>query len=117
MKVKYPSVDDLANIIRHKSKLEKVRIMKRDLRRSYQQLFSLLETIHMLGYTFKGLMYFDVTLSMGSTSEEVFDCLGYILDTIGIHESENRACAPMFIAVFLGILFKTLNMMMTIVPE
>ena len=130
--------------------------MKRDLRRAYRQLFSSPETIHLLGYTFEGLMYFDVTLSMGSASatyccqrmtnaityiygqfgyedinylddlgaakmddkaEEAFDCLGYILDTIGIHESENKACAPMFIAVFLGILFNTLDMTMTIVPD
>ena len=49
MKVKYPSVDNLANIIRCKSKFRKVRIMKRDLRRAYCQLFSSPETIHLLG--------------------------------------------------------------------
>ena len=55
--------------------------------------------------------------AMDNKAEEAFDCLGYILDTIGIHESEKKACTPMFIAVFLGILFNTLSMTMTIVLE
>ena len=89
-----------------------------------------LGSIHLLGYTFQGKMYFDVTLSMGSKSaayccqrttnavsyiyskfgyedvnylddlgsaekeniaEEAYDCLGWILDTIGIREAKHKA--------------------------
>ena len=50
-------------------------------------------------------------------AEEAFDCLGWILSTIGIRESLSKACAPAYIIVFLGILFNTLTMTMQITEE
>ena len=159
MDIKYPKVDDLAAIIRTKSENSnnrKVQIMKRDLSRAYRQLFSLPNSIHLLGFTFENHMYFDVTLSMGSASaayccqrttntitfiykklsyddvnyldnlgsaeidelaDAAFDCLGWILNTIGIQESPKKACPPAFVIIFLGILFNTIDMTMTITAE
>ena len=152
--LKYPSVDDLAKLIRQKGRSSK--IFKRDLSKAYRQLFCCLSSIHLLGYTFENRMYFDVTLSMGSKSsayccqrmtnaithvykqhefedvnylddlgtaeidskvEEAYDCLGWILDTIGIRESKTKACLLACIAIFLGILFNTLTMTMQITDD
>ena len=68
--LKYPSVDDLARIVRNKSGngKHKVRIFKRDLLKAYKQLWMSPESIHLLGYWFEELLYFDVTLSIGSRS-------------------------------------------------
>ena len=154
MTLRYPSVDDLAKLIRKKGR--RAKIMKRDLSKAYRQLFMSPNSIHLLGYRFENLLYFDVTLSMGSKSaayccqrttnaityvynkhgyedvnylddlgaaeeeskaEEAYDCLGWILDTIGIKESKKKACPPAFIAVFLGILFNTLTMTMEITKD
>ena len=154
MTLKYPSVDDLAKIIRKKP--GKTRIFKRDLSKVYRQLWMDPSSIMYLGYWFEGKLYFDVTLSMGSRSaayccqrttnaityiyaqhgfedinylddlgaaesderaEEAYDCLGWILDTIGIRESKHKASPPAYIAVFLGILFNTITMTMQITPD
>ena len=157
MEVRYPSVDDLAAIIRLKKRKGNVKIMKRDLSRAYHQLYMSPESILYLGYTFEGFMYFHVMLSMGSASaayccqrttdaitfiykevcgydnvnylddlgaaeieelaDHAFQCLGEILTRIGIQESESKACAPCFIMMFLGILFNTKDMTMTITKE
>ena len=50
-------------------------------------------------------------------AEEAFDCLGWILATIGIKESISKAKPPSVICVFLGILFNTLTMTLQIMPE
>ena len=50
-------------------------------------------------------------------AEEAYDCLGWILDTIGICESKHKACPPAYIAIFLGILFNTLSMTLQIMEE
>ena len=68
MKVCYPTVDSLCDIIRRKSKKGKVKLYKRDLKRVYKQLFNCLGSIMWPGFSFRGLLYFDVTLSMGSRS-------------------------------------------------
>ena len=154
MMLRYPSVDDLAKIVRKKGR--KAWIFKRDLSKAYKQLFNSPNSINLLGFTFKGKMYFEVTLSMGSHSaafccqrttnaithvyqkhgfddvnylddlgaaeeeskaEEAYDCLGWILDTIGIKESTQKACPPAYIAIFLGILFNTITMTMQITEE
>ena len=154
MDLKYPTVDDLARIIREKH--GKVHIFVRDLSKAYRQLWMCLASIHLLGYSFDSLLYFDVTLSMGSKSaafccqkttdavthifqqhgfqnvnylddlgaaeedsraDEAFDCLGWILDTIGIRESRLKAKPPAYIVVFLGILFNTVTMTLTITPD
>ena len=157
MKLSYPTVDDLAKIVKRKAKSGKrVRIMKGDLSKAYRQLWMSPESIHLLGYVFDDRYYYDVTLSMGSSAsayccqrtsnaityiyhkngfenvnylddlgaaetddraEEAYDCLGYILDTIGIRESRSKACPPALIVIFLGILFNTLTMTMSITSE
>ena len=50
-------------------------------------------------------------------AEEAYDCLGWILNSIGIRESAKKATPPAYIAVFLGILFNTLTMTLQITPE
>ena len=50
-------------------------------------------------------------------AEEAYDCLGWILDSIGIKESHSKAKPPAFIAVFVGILFNTIRMTLTITPD
>ena len=154
MELRYPSIDDLAKIVRKKGR--KARIFKRDLSRAYRQLFMSPESISYLGYCFEGKYYFDVVLSMGSSSaayccqrttnaityifnqfgyedvnylddlggaeeeskaEEAYDCLGWILDTIGIKESVSKACPPAYIVVFLGILFNTIEMTLHITED
>ena len=154
MNLKYPTVDDLAKIIRKKG--QKARIFKRDLSKAYRQLFMSPSSIHYLGFTHNGFIYFDVVLSMGSSSaayccqrmtdcityiyknhgydnvnylddlgvaeneeiaEEAYDCLGWILSTIGIKESVSKACPPAYVMIFLGILFNSLTMTMELTPE
>ena len=134
MNLHYPSVDNFAKLIRKKNK--QVRIFKRDLSKAYHQLFMSPNSIQVLGYWFEDECYFDVTLSMGSSSaayccqcttnaisyiysqfgfedinylddlgaaevdkraEEAYNCLGWILDTIGIRESKSKACPPAYI--------------------
>ena len=160
MELRYPSVDDLVKIIRRKmagkTGKETIKLLKHDLSKAFRQLWMDPGSIHLLGYTFNGLMYFDVSLSMGSSSavfccqrttnaityiyskfryddvnylddlggaelevkaNDTFNCLGWILDTIGIKESRSKASAPACIMVFLGILFNTITMTLTITPE
>ena len=52
-----------------------------------------------------------------SKAEEAYDCLGWILDTIGIRESKKKACPPACIVIFLGILYNSLTMTMQITQE
>ena len=52
-----------------------------------------------------------------SKAEEAFDCLGWVLVSIGIKESQKKATPPAYVAVFLGILFNTITMTLKITPE
>ena len=154
MVLRYPSVDDLAKIIRRKGR--KARIFIRDLSKAYRQLWMCPSSIHLLGYQFEEKFYFDVTLSMGSRSvayccqrttnaithifqnhgyddvnylydlcateedkkaDKAYDCLGWILVSIGIREAAHKSIPPAYIAVFLGILFNTITMTMQITPD
>ena len=47
-------------------------------------------------------------------AEVAFDTLGNILKEIGIEEAKEKAQPPAHVVIFLGILFNTLNMTMTI---
>ena len=49
--------------------------------------------------------------------EDSYDCLGYIMNTIGIEESVRKSMPLSTLAVFLGVLFNTIDMTMTIKPE
>ena len=157
MTIKYPTVEDLCNIIRNKSKSgKKVLIFIRDLRRAYRQLWACPGSVHLLGFSYDNFIFFDVALSMGSKSsayccqrfsdcitfifksqgyedvnylddlggaeeenkaDEAFQCLGHILQRIGVEESKNKATPPSFIAVFLGILINTITMTLEITSE
>ena len=50
-------------------------------------------------------------------ADKAFDCLGWILNTIGIKESMSKITPPAYIAVFLGILFNTITMTLQITPD
>ena len=52
-----------------------------------------------------------------SKVEEAYDCLGWILDSIGIQESKDKASPPAYVIIFLGILINTLTMTLEITPE
>ena len=49
--------------------------------------------------------------------EEAYDCLGWVLDSIGVQKSKHKAAPPAYVAVFLGILFNTITMTLQITPE
>ena len=64
--LRYPTVEDLAHIVRRKGK--NCKIFKRDIEACYKQFFMDPGDIHLLGFTFENKFYFDVTLSMGARS-------------------------------------------------
>lgn len=64
--VNYPTVDELIKLIKHKGK--GCKIFKRDLKRAYRQLNVDPGDIHLLGYNWKGYIYFDKILAMGLRS-------------------------------------------------
>ena len=66
MTLKYPSMDDLARLVRKKGK--NCLIFIRDLQKAYRQLWMCPGSIHLLGFILDDRIYFDVTLSMGSKS-------------------------------------------------
>ena len=66
MTLRYPSIDDLARIVR--SKGIRSCIFIQDLSKVYRQLYMCPGSIHLLGYWVEDELYFDVTLSMGSRS-------------------------------------------------
>ena len=59
----YPGIDALIKLIRKKGR--GCYLFKRDLRKFYRQIRLDPGFIHLLGYTFLGLLFFDVTLPMG----------------------------------------------------
>ena len=70
-------------------------------------------------HNFQGLNYLD---DLGSAevkelAEKAFETLGQILREIGIIEVEDKAIKPAVVAVFLGVLFNTEEMTMTIPPD
>ena len=50
-------------------------------------------------------------------SERDFHKLGWLLQDIGVWQSEHKACPPTSLMVVLGIMFNTINMTISIVPE
>ena len=63
VKCQLPSVESLAAIVRAKGR--KCRVFKRDMKRAYKQIPVCIGDVHLLGYTFQNLYYFDITLPMG----------------------------------------------------
>jgi hypothetical protein len=64
--VHYPTVDDFVRLIKKKGR--NCKIFKRDLRRAYRQLIIDPGDIHLMGYKWKGHIYFDRVLTMGLRS-------------------------------------------------
>ena len=65
--LRYPGVDDLVKII--KSKGRGCALFKRDLKSAYRQLLRVDPgDIHLLGFSWKGKLYFDLTQPQGSRS-------------------------------------------------
>ena len=105
MNLTYPTVDSLAKIIQEKG--VGYRISKRDFSKAYRQLWNCSSQIMLLGYYFEERYYFDVMLSMGSSSAAyccqrttnavtyIFGQLGYdnvnYLDDLGGAEVNDKA--------------------------
>ena len=65
--LRYPGVDDLVKIV--KSKGKGCALFKRDLKSAYRQLLRVDPSdIHLLGFSWKGKLYFDLTQPQGSRS-------------------------------------------------
>ncbi|CAG2195533.1 unnamed protein product [Mytilus edulis] len=149
--VSYPTVDDFIMLI--KSKGQGCRMFKRDLKRAYRQLVVDPGDIHLLGYKWRGHLYYDRVLTMGlrsaayicmrttnaiaficqnmgidilnylddlagcdipSSSDDAYAKLGLILQNCGIEESIEKACPPSTKMMFIGILFDSENMTISI---
>ena len=50
-------------------------------------------------------------------AEESYNYMGEILQEVGIRESKSKACPPAFIMIFLGVLFNSFTMTMTITED
>ena len=86
VQLKLPGVDALVKIILQKGR--GCKIFKRDLLAAYKQVPVCIGTIHLLGYTFEGKFYFDLTLPMGLTNsayicQRVTNALMYIYQQEG----------------------------------
>ena len=61
--LKYPGVDHLVKLIWKKGK--GCKIFKRDLKKAYRQIFIDVGSAHWVGFSFQGMIFFDLSLSMG----------------------------------------------------
>ena len=103
--LRYPSVDDLVNIIKKKGR--SCLMYKKDLSRAYRQIPIDPGDVHLVGYQWKGHIFFDKVLSMGLRSSAYicqrvtsavsymctqmgYDVLNYIDDFAGA-EKEDQA--------------------------
>lgn len=71
VQLKYPTVDDLVELIIKKKKQfpqEKVLLWKRDLKSCYRQFKLCPGSVHLVGYKFEEKYWYDLVLAMGSTS-------------------------------------------------
>lgn len=157
--LKYPTVDDLVDMIHRKQRLtdKPILLWKRDLKSCYRQWALCPGSVHLVGYKFEGKYWYDLVLSMGSSSaaqicqkitnmirrmysqnmgQEVvnflddfagasipeeadrdFSDLGELLKEIGVTEGLEKACAPSTLMTFLGILFNTVAMTLSLPPD
>ena len=89
--LKYPSVDALVHLINIKG--PGCHIFKCDFKKAYRQMLIDPGDVHLLGYTFEGLFYFDTALTMGMHSsadicQRTTDALMHIYRKQG-HEGVN----------------------------
>ncbi|CAC5409966.1 unnamed protein product [Mytilus coruscus] len=135
-----------------KSKGQGCKMFKRDLKRVYRQLVVDPGDIHLLGYKWRGHLYYDRVLTMGLRSaayicmrtnaiaficqnmgvdilnylddlagwdippsnDDAYAKLGFILQKCGAEESIEKACPPSTKMIFIGILFDSENMTISI---
>lgn len=112
----YPKVDDLVQLVKEKGK--GCFLFKRDLKRAYRQIPIDPGDIHLVGYMWKGKIFFDRVLSMGLrsaaqicqriTSAVVFICLmagfyilNYLDDFAGAEKPEKSQNAFEFLGAVL----------------
>ena len=86
--LKLPGVKSLVDLIIKLGKNQKILLFKRDLSGAYKQIPVCIGDIHLLGYTHRGLMYFDITLPQGLRNsclicQMVTDMLMYIYRQFG----------------------------------
>ena len=60
---------------------------------------------------------FWVSAEIAALAEQAFQALGELLSRIGIWDSKSKCTKPNHIAVFLGILYNTMNMTMELTKE
>ena len=87
IKLTYPKVDDLVNIIKIKGR--HCLLFKRDLKRAYRQIWIDPGDASLLGYSFNGQFYWDKVLSMGLRSaalicQKVTNSINYMCQILGI---------------------------------
>lgn len=88
VELKYPSVDDLVDIIiKHKKRNpeQRVLIWKRDLKSCYRQFQLCPGSVHLVGYKFDNQYWYDLVLAMGSSSsaqicQKITDLIRYIFE-------------------------------------
>jgi hypothetical protein len=154
IKLEYPKVDDLVNII--KSKGRGCALFKRDLKRAYRQIPVCPGDYNLLAYCWKNEIYVDRVLPMALRSaahicqrltnavtfiyskggwiavnylddfgsaetwdkaEEAFTELGRVIKACGLEESPDKACSPNGLMIFLGVLFNTNDLTLSVTEE
>ena len=152
-KVTYPKIDDLIALIWKFG--PGCHLFKRDLARAYRQLVIDPVDYPLLGFSWRGELFFDVVPPFGMRSsammcqrltnainyimqnlnyhtinylddfggadepqkaDKAFETLGRLLENLKIDESNEKACKPNTSMVFLGTLFDTVDMTIS-VPE
>ena len=119
-RLKYPTIDALVKLIHRHDR--GCFVFKRDLHKACRQMFVDLGNIHLLGYMFDGLYYFDTTLTMGMRSsadicQRCTDAVMFIYREIGYNGnnylddlgSAEAACRAWLAFQELGELLKQLG--------
>ena len=86
-KLQYPSVDSLVELIKQKGR--GCALYKRDLRRAYRQFHIDPGDMHLMGFTWNGKTFIDVTLAMGlrsaaSVCQRLTNAVTYIVGQYGV---------------------------------
>lgn len=97
VKLKYPTVDDLVNIImdlHQKNPTQKILVWKRDLKSCFRQFHLCPGSIHLVGYKFQNQYWYDTVLAMGSSSsahicQKITDMARYIFENYYQDEVRN----------------------------
>lgn len=88
VKLKYPTVDDLVDLIfqrKNEDPQAKILLWKRDLKACYRQFQLCPGSIHLVGYKFADQYWYDLVLAMGSSSsaqicQKITDMIRYVFE-------------------------------------